>query len=319
MTVLGRTGLDIHELQLGANTFGGTADRAESLRILDRYREAGGNSVDTADVYSRWLLGNTGGESERVIGEWLAAHGNRAEIVVATKVGSLDPYRTLDAPSIRAALENSLARLRTDYVDIYYLHRDDPGTDLAETLGALGELVEEGLVRHLGASNFSAERLAEALRLQRASGLPEFEVVQELYNVLQRDAYETATLPVAREFDLVNLPYRSLASGLLTARHRPDAIAPTAHAPRIADQFATYGTRVLDTVVDVAARRGVAPAAVALAWLRTRPTVAVPLAGARSVAQLEDLLQSFGLHLDEAETARLDAAGAAPPAVREVA
>ncbi len=308
MTILGRTGLDVFGLQLGGNPFGHTADEATSHAILDRYAEAGGDFIDTADVYSAWVDGNTGGESEAIIGSWLRARGNRDRQIIATKGGNLAPHRTLDRANLRAAVEASLRRLGTDVIDLYYLHRDGLETPQEVTLEALDELVREGKVRHLGASNFTAERLRSAIELQRASGWAEFTVVQDDYSLVNRAHYEHGTRPVAEEFGLVNLPFRSLAKGFLAGKYRPGGgWQESTHSAIGSSYVERYGATVLPVLDRLAAQHGVPVAAIGLAWVTTQPTIAVPLAGSRTVEQLEQALPVAGVRLSADEAAELTA------------
>ncbi|MET8049192.1 MULTISPECIES: aldo/keto reductase [unclassified Streptosporangium] len=300
--------LNLFPLCLGGNVFGWTADRNDSFAVLDAYAEAGGNFLDTADVYSAWAPGHVGGESETVIGEWMTSRRNRDRIVVATKVGSLNGRTGLSAANIRAAAEDSLRRLRTDYIDLYWAHIDDAATPLEETLGAFDDLITEGKVRNIGASNYSAERLAEALEISERNGLARYGVLQQHYNLLERD-YEGALRDVVAEAGLTSTPYFGLARGFLTGKYRPGI---TVDSPR-AGQAAQYlhserGPRVLDALDKIAASHGAAPATVALAWLAAQPTVATPIASARNVEQLRPLLAVADLTLSEGELALLDEA-----------
>lgn len=302
MAKIGRTDLDVFGLQLGGNPFGWTADAETSHAILDRYAEAGGDFIDTADVYSAWIDGNEGGESERIIGDWLRSRKNRDSVVIATKVGSLAPYRTLDRDHVRKAVEGSLRRLGTDHIDIYYAHRDDAETPLEETAAAFGELVAEGKVRYLGASNFSAERLEQAIETARGSGLPEYTVVQDDYSLVNRAPYEFGTRRVAAAYGLVNLPFRSLAKGFLAGKYRPGKSAErTTHSAIAESYLERYGHGLLTALDLLAHKYHTTQAAIGLAWLTAQPTVVVPLAGARNLQQLESLLPVVDVRLEEAE------------------
>lgn len=300
--------LNLFPLCLGGNVFGWTADRDASFAVLDAYAEAGGNFVDTADVYSEWVPGHTGGESETVLGDWMAARGNRDRMVVATKVGSLSSRLGLSAANIRRAAEDSLRRLRTDRIDLYWAHIDDAGTPLEETLGAFDDLIGEGKVRNIGASNHGAERLAEALAVSEREGLARYGVLQQHYNLVER-GYEGALREVVRAEGLTSTPYFGLARGFLTGKYRPGVTVDSARAGAAAAYLTTErGPRVLEALDRVAADRGVAQATVALAWLAAQPTVATPIASARSVEQLRPLLAVAELKLGEDELALLDAA-----------
>ncbi|WP_433361066.1 aldo/keto reductase [Streptosporangium sp. CA-115845] len=300
--------LNLFPLCLGGNVFGWTADRNDSFAVLDAYAEAGGNFLDTADVYSAWVPGHVGGESETVIGEWMASRRNRDRIVVATKVGSLNGRTGLSAANIRAAAEDSLRRLRTDYIDLYWAHIDDAATPLEETLGAFDDLITEGKVRNIGASNYSAERLAEALEISEREGLARYGVLQQHYNLLER-GYEGALRDVVAEAGLTSTPYFGLARGFLTGKYRPGV---TVDSPR-AGQASQYlhserGPRVIDALDKIAASHGATPATIALAWLAAQPTVATPIASARNVEQLRPLLAVADLTLSEDELALLEEA-----------
>ncbi|MFI6884417.1 aldo/keto reductase [Streptosporangium canum] len=300
--------LNLFPLCLGGNVFGWTADRDASFAVLDAYVEAGGNFVDTADVYSEWVPGHPGGESETIIGEWMAARGNRDQIVVATKVGSLASRPGLSAANIRAAAEDSLRRLRTDHIDLYWAHIDDAGTPLEETLGAFDSLIREGKVRNIGASNYGPERLAEALAISDRDGLARYGVLQQPYNLVER-GYEGPLRDVVAAEGLTSTPYFGLARGFLTGKYRPGVEVDSPRAGQASAYLKTErGPRVLETLDKVAAAHDVAPAAVALAWLAAQPTVAAPIASARDVEQLRPLLAVAGLTLSEDELAMLDVA-----------
>ncbi|MFI6796410.1 aldo/keto reductase [Streptosporangium canum] len=300
--------LNLFPLCLGGNVFGWTADRDASFAVLDAYVEAGGNFVDTADVYSEWVPGHPGGESETIIGEWMAARGNRDQIVVATKVGSLASRPGLSAANIRAAAEDSLRRLRTDHIDLYWAHIDDAETPLEETLDAFDSLIREGKVRNIGASNYGPERLAEALAISDRNGLARYGVLQQPYNLVERD-YEGPLRDVVAAEGLTSTPYFGLARGFLTGKYRPGVEVDSPRAGQASAYLKTErGPRVLEALDKVAAAHDVAPAAVALAWLAAQPTVAAPIASARDVEQLRPLLAVAGLTLGEDELAMLDVA-----------
>lgn len=309
MTRIGTTDLDVLPLNLGGNVFGWTADEDASFAVLDAFTEGGGSFVDTADVYSRWAPGHQGGESEAVIGRWLAARGNRPDVVVATKVGKLEGHLGTSRAVVRGAIDASLKRLGTDYVDLYYAHADDPGTPLEETVAAFGEVVAEGKARYVAASNFSAERLAEALRIADELGVARFVALQPHYNLVHRDEYEGPLAELAVREGLGVLPYSSLASGFLTGKYRDGA--PAVDSPR-AGGAARYlddrGRRVLATLDEVAAAHGTSVTAVSLAWLRVQPGIVAPIASARSTDQLPDLLAGARLELADDEVDALSAA-----------
>jgi aryl-alcohol dehydrogenase-like predicted oxidoreductase len=305
MPLIPRTDLDVFGLNLGCNVFGWTASREESFAVLDAYVAAGGNFLDTADRYMASAAGNEGGESEAIIGEWLAARGNRDQIVLATKIGRFPGLDDLRPETVHRATENSLKRLGTPTIDLLYAHFDDTDTPVAETLGAFGELIEAGKVRYIAASNFSTERLTEALAAADRDGLPRYVALQPHYNLMERD-YEHDQRAVCEREDLAVFPYFSLAMGFLTGKYRPggervDSVR-AAGAARYLDE---RGERMLAALDEIAAAHGVEPAAVAVAWLREQPTVLAPIASARNEAQLGPLLASVELALDADELARL--------------
>ncbi|MEU4209637.1 aldo/keto reductase [Streptomyces sp. NPDC026206] len=304
--------LTVHPLALGGNVFGWTADEKQSFAVLDAYAEAGGNFLDTADVYSAWAPGNKGGESETVIGNWLAARGNRADIVVATKVGHGFPeHRGLAPDTVKADVEASLRRLRTDYIDLYYTHIDDTSVPVEDIITTLDALVKEGKVREIAASNISPERLRESLDFSGRSGLARYVAIQPHYNLVSRDTYEGDLAAVAAEHDLAAVPYFALASGFLTGKYRPGTHVDSARAGGAAKYLESErGPKVLAALDEVAAAHDAEVATVALAWLAAQPTVATPLASARTVQQLPSLLALADLKLTDAELARLTEASA---------
>ncbi|HUA11848.1 MAG TPA: aldo/keto reductase [Solirubrobacteraceae bacterium] len=301
MRRLGRTGLDVFPLCLGGNVFGWTADESDSFAVLDAYRAAGGNFVDTANSY---LVEH--GRSESIIGAWLADRGCREEFVIATKVGGgHGDTRNLRPETIASEARASLGRLGIERIDLYYAHFDDSDTPLEESLRAFDELVGEGLVANLGASNYSPARLTAALELQRELGLAEFTVLQPLYNLVERE-FEQTLLPVAERFDLAVLPYYALASGFLTGKYRPGGEATGSPRAQAASEYLERGGgAVLEALDEVAAAHDAPVAAVALAWLLARPRVTAPIASARSTGQLEEILPAPSLTLTAAEVERL--------------
>jgi aryl-alcohol dehydrogenase-like predicted oxidoreductase len=305
---VGDTDLDVFQLCLGGNVFGWTADEKTSFEVLDAYAAEGGNFVDTADSYSVFHTGNSGGESETIIGNWMAARGNRDAVVVATKVGQLPGRTGLAAANVRAACDDSLRRLQTDRIDLYYAHKDDPDTPLEETLAAFGELIEAGKVRYIGASNYSPERLAEAMEVSRSNGLASFVVLQPHYNLVERD-YERTLRPVVERERLACLPYFALARGFLTGKYRGGAAVDSPRASRAEVYLDDRGKALLTVLDEVAAAHSTTVAAVAIAWLRVQPTVVAPLASARNVQQLEEILPGPSLDLSAEELERLRAAG----------
>ena len=311
MRTLGSSDLSVHPLCLGGNIFGWTADEQQSFAVLDAYAAAGGNFIDTADSYSSWIHGNSGGESETIIGRWMAARGNRDDIVIATKVGKKPGLEGLAPTTIRRAAEESLARLGTDRIDLYYAHLDDETTSLEATLGAFGELIAEGKVRHIAASNYGAPRLAEALAIARENGLPEYVAVQPHYNLVFRDEYEGALADLCVRENIGCVPYFGLASGFLTGKYRAGGPeVASARAGSAADYLDDRGIAVLAALDEVAAAHGTTVAAVALSWLAAQPGVVAPIASARTPEQLAELLPLAELELNAAELARLTAASA---------
>ena len=304
----------MHPLCLGGNVFGWTADQAQSYEVLDRYAAAGGNFVDSADVYSVWADGNDGGESESVLGSWMADRGNRDDVVVATKVGKLPGSEGLAPDTIRKAAEASLKRLQTDHIDLYYAHADDEDTPLEDTLRAFDQLVREGKVRYVAASNYTAPRLAEALDISEREGLASYVALQPHYNLMERSDYENGLRDLCAERDLACIPYFALASGFLTGKYRPgDAEGPDSKRGGMGgDRYLDddRGADVLEALDEVAGAHDAPVAAVALAWLAAQDTVATPIASARTVEQLDGLLALDGLQLSSDELERLGAASA---------
>lgn len=308
---LGRSGLTVSPLAFGGNVFGWSADAATSYALLDECVALGLQLVDTADVYSAWAAGNAGGESETLIGQWLARSGKRDRVVIATKVGKWGPRTGLSPANIQAACEDSLRRLRTDVIDLYQAHEDDPSVPLADTLGAFSRLIEQGKVRAIGASNYSAARLAEALELARRHGLPRFETLQPEYNLVDRAGYEAALEPLVRAHDIGVIGYYALASGFLTGKYRSeaDAAKSPARGARVVERYLNpRGKRILAALDDVACRHAASVAQVALAWLIARPGVTAPIVSATSVAQLRELAAARTLLLSKADIAALDSA-----------
>ncbi|MFG2290776.1 aldo/keto reductase [Streptomyces sp. NPDC048595] len=303
--------LAVSPLALGGNVFGWTADEAESFAVLDAYAAGGGNFIDTADAYSAWVPGNKGGESETVIGDWLASRRNRSEVVVATKVGAHPDYKGLSPATIKAAVDASLTRLRTDYIDLYYTHYDDESVEVSEIIGTLDELVQAGKVREIAASNISARRLEEFLAFSAREGLARYVALQPHYNLVSRDTYEGELADLAAREGVGAVPYWALASGFLTGKYRPGTDVDSARAAKAGQHLATErGPRVLQALDTVAAAHQAEVATVALAWLAARPTVVAPLASARTIGQLAPLLAVADLTLTEPELALLNEASA---------
>ncbi|MFJ7238281.1 aldo/keto reductase [Streptomyces olivaceus] len=308
---LGSSDLQVFPLALGGNVFGWTAGLDQSFAVLDAYTAAGGNFVDTADVYSAWGEGLSGGESETVLGKWLAARGNRDGVVLATKVSQHPEYPGLSAANIKAAADASLRRLGTDHIDLYYTHYDKPEVPVEEIIGALDELVRAGKVRHIAASNISAERLAASLEFSEREGLARYVALQPHYNLVSRDTYEGELRDLAARTGLAAVPYYALAAGFLTGKYRPGAAVDSVRAGGAAKHLESErGRRVLAALDEVAGAHDAPVATVALAWLAAQPTVAAPIASARTVEQLPALLGVAELSLTEDEVARLTRASA---------
>jgi len=310
-TRIGTSDLTVYPLNLGGNVFGWTADEAESFAVLDAYAAAGGNFLDTADGYSHWVPGNSGGESEEIIGRWFASRGNRTGIVLATKIGRFPGLSGLRPETIRRAVDNSLSRLGTDWIDLLYTHFDDESVPVSDIVTTLDELVRAGKVRHIAASNISAERLAASLEFSEREGLARYVAIQPHYNLLSRDSYEGPLAELAARHGLAALPYYALASGFLTGKYRPGTAVDSARAERAADYLKDErALRVLDALDKVAAETGAEHATVALAWLRQQPTVAAPIASARTPQQLPALLASTTLELTPEQLGLLTTASA---------
>jgi aryl-alcohol dehydrogenase-like predicted oxidoreductase len=309
---LGSSSLLIPPLVFGGNVFGWSADEAMSFRLLDTLVEAGLTAIDTADVYSRWVPGHQGGESEAIIGRWLHKRGRRDDVVIMTKVGMEMPGRGkgLSPDWIRRSVEESLKRLQTDYIDLYQAHQDDPATPLPETLGAFAELIRAGKVRAIGASNYSAERLDEALAASDANALPRYVSLQPHYNLVERPLYEDALEAVCLRHRLGVIPYYSLASGFLSGKYRSEADLgkSAARGRAVAKYLAGKGPNVLAALDTVAAATAATPAQVALAWLMARPGITAPIASASKPEQLDDLVKAATLTLSAAQIAELDKA-----------
>ncbi|MBU6535077.1 aldo/keto reductase [Streptomyces sp. NPDC057245] len=311
LRTLGSSDLQVFPLALGGNVFGWTADLDQSFAVLDAYTAAGGNFVDTADVYSAWGEGLSGGESETVLGKWLAARGNRDGVVLATKVGQHPEYPGLSAANIKAAADASLRRLGTDHIDLYYTHYDKPEVPVEEIAGALDELVRAGKVRHIAASNISAERLAAFLEFSEREGLARYVALQPHYNLVSRDTYEGELQDLAARTGLAAVPYYALAAGFLTGKYRPGADVDSVRAGGAAKHLESErGRRVLAALDEVAEAHDAPVPTVALAWLAAQPTVAAPIASARTVEQLPALLGVAELSLTEDELGRLTRASA---------
>lgn len=315
---LGRSTLELSAIVLGGNVFGWTIDEARSFAVLDAFVASGGTAIDTADVYSTWVPGNRGGESEAIIGRWMKRRGNRDRVIIATKVGSpmAPDMKGLSAAYIARAVEASLTRLETDYIDLYQAHQDDAATPLEETLGAFGRLIEQGKVRVIGASNYTADRLAQALEVSRRHGLPRYESLQPLYNLYDRAQYEGELAALCTKEQVGVIPYYGLASGFLTGKYRSERdLSQSARGAGIGQRYLNArGLRILAALDEAARRYRTTPAAVALAWLMTRPAITAPIASATGPAQVHDLVAAAELRLDPAVLDLLDEASTASDA-----
>jgi aryl-alcohol dehydrogenase-like predicted oxidoreductase len=310
MAKIGNSDLDVYGLNLGGNVFGFTADQEQSFAVLDAYAAAGGNFIDTADTYSSFAPGNVGGESETIIGNWLEKRGRRDDVVIATKVGSWSEHPGLSAANIAAAADDSLRRLKTDHIDLYYAHRDYDETPLEETLGAFDALVRAGKVRYIAASNYTAARLSAALSISDKEGFAKYVALQPEYNLLERE-YERELAPLIAREGLSTLPYFGLAKGFLTGKYRSaDTETGSPRAKGALAYLDDRGERVLAALDEVAHAHGVPVAAVSLAWLAAQPTVAAPIASARTTEQLAQILPSVDLKLADDELAALTTASA---------
>ena len=308
---LGRSGLEAPPLVLGGNVFGWTASGEDAFRILDRFVGAGGRMIDTADVYSAWVPGHTGGESESLIGEWLRRRGAKGEVLIATKVGMLpgEGGEKLEPTRIAAAAEASLRRLGVDAIDLYYAHQEDSKTPVGESLRAFDRLVRDGKVRALGASNYAPESLAAALDLSEQEGLARYEVLQPEYHLMNRGGFESGLQQLCVEREVGVLPYYGLASGFLTGKYRSAADqGQSVRGDRMGKYLNARGYAVLAALDDIASETGTNPSTVALAWLAAQPGVTAPIASARTPEQLEDFIGAMELELSRDQVERLDAA-----------
>lgn len=310
MTLIPRTDLDVFPLNLGGNTFGWTSDEDASFAVLDSFVEAGGNFIDTADSYAMWAEGSDGGDSERVLGRWFAARGNREQIILATKVGGKPSRQGLSADNATAALDESLERLQTDYVDVYYAHYDDESVSVEEQVRIAHGLVQSGKARHIALSNFTPERMREWFETAQRLDLTLPVAIQPQYNLLHRADFEQGYAPIAREFDVAVFPYFALASGVLTGKYRTTADLEGRARQGFAEHLLTDDALVvIDALVEIGAARAVEPATVALAWLLAKG-VTTPIASASTVGQLPALMAAPALELTEDEVAALDRASA---------
>ncbi|HTH81988.1 MAG TPA: aldo/keto reductase [Mucilaginibacter sp.] len=300
---LGKSGIMVHPFAFGGNVFGWTADEKQSFEILDAYVDSGLELIDTADVYSRWKPGNKGGESETIIGNWLKKNGKRDKVIIATKVGKPmgEGLQGLSKKYITQAVEASLKRLQTDYIDLYQSHDDDKDTPLEETMAAFTNLIKQGKVRTIGASNFSGARLKEALQISKDNGLAQYQTLQPEYNLYSREDYEKDLEPVCRENNIGVITFYSLASGFLTGKYRSeDDLSQSQRGGGVKQYLNERGYRILSALDKVAADMNSTPASIAIAWIIARPGITAPIASATSVKQLKDITQAVHLKLDAA-------------------
>ncbi|RQS18937.1 aldo/keto reductase [Burkholderia sp. Bp8992] len=309
---LGTSTIQVSPLAFGGNVFGWTVDENASFSLLDALADTGINFIDTADVYSAWVPGNSGGESETIIGKWLKRSGKREQVVIATKVGLLGARAGLTKDNILKAVDESLGRLQTDYIDLYFSHRDLADTaPLEETLGAYQTLIEAGKVRIIGASNYSGARLREAAAISQRDGLPAYQVIQPEYNLVDRAGYERDLEPVVRDLKLGVVNYYALASGFLSGKYRSEAdLKKSVRGDRVAGYLNERGLRILAALDAVSAKHHTQPAAIALAWQIARPTITAPIASATSLAQLELLGEAIRIQLDQDDIRQIDEASA---------
>ena len=302
MITIPESDLVVHPLCLGSNIFGGNATEAESHLVLDAYRSHGGNFVDTADMYNQWVEGHVGGESESVIGSWMKSRGNRADMVIATKVSKMDRRPGLSAKNIFAACEESLDRLQTDYIDLYYSHSDDETASLEETLGAYAQLIAEGKVRYIAASNFTPARVRESIKFSEDNNLPAYIAVQDQYNLIDRTTYESEMAATVADLGISNIPFYGIARGFLTGKYRPGVTEVDSKRPAALVYTTDKNYAVLSAMDEIAQAHNAPLGAIALGWLRAQPTVSAPIASARTVPQLEEIIQVVELTSDEVST-----------------
>jgi aryl-alcohol dehydrogenase-like predicted oxidoreductase len=302
MITIPETDLVVHPLCLGGNVFGWSADQAQSKSVLDVYSSHGGNFIDTADVYSEWKEGNVGGDSEKIIGSWMKERGNREQIVVATKVSKLSTRPGLSAANILTACEESLNRLQTDYIDLYYSHEDDASVPLEEVFGAYAQLIAQGKVRYIAASNFSSPRLQEALAFSADNSLPSYIAVQDRYNLVAREPFESETAPILAEHSISCIPYFGLARGFLTGKYRPGITVDSVRASGVTEYLNEKGYAVITALDEIAKNHNTTISAVALGWVRANPMVSTPIASARTVDQLNEIIPVIALTPEEVDS-----------------
>ena len=296
---LANTDISVHPLCLGTNVFGWGANEEQSFKILDAYIDYGGNFLDTADVYSQWKEGNSGGESETIIGKWMKARGNRDKIILATKVAKLTTRRGLSPENIKAALADSLERLQTDYIDIYYSHEDDLTVPTIETLATYTKLIEDGKIRYIAASQHKAERFEQALLISKENNLAAYIALQDHYNLMVRDPFESEQAAIVSKYNLSALPFYGLAKGFLTGKYRVGKTVNSVRSASAAEYLDQRGIAILNLLDEVAKETKAPLAAIALAWLRSHPAVSTPIASARTVEQLAEIIQIVELSADQ--------------------
>ena len=294
-----KTELSVYPLCLGGNVFGWSADEAQSHDVLDAYTSHGGNFIDTADVYSEWKDGNNGGDSEAIIGSWLKKRGNRSEVVIATKVAKLSTRPGLSAANIKAAVDESLKRLQSEYIDIYYAHEDDQNTPLEETLGAFDEIVKSGKVRYIAASNYNSARLKEAISISKSNNFAQYIAIQNHYNLLERKDYESDMAPALKDLGLSGIPFFALARGFLSGKYRKGATVESVRTGGVANYLNDAGYALLEKLDVLAKSHNTSVSAIAIAWLRAQPTISAPIASARTVAQLNEIVPLVPLISEE--------------------
>lgn len=305
MTTIGASTLDVYPLCLGGNPFGWTANESDSRAVLDEYADAGGNFLDTADVYSAWQEGSSGGESETIIGSWLRSH-KRDEVVIATKVAKLPGHRGLSDKNVRECVEASLSRLQSDYIDLYYAHEFDPNVALEESVAVFASIQQEGKIREIGLSNFTAQQVRDWMAEAERQNVKAPVAIQPAYNLVWRRSFESSLEAVVKEYDLGVIPYWSLASGLLTGKYQSEADICGAREGSLRRQASPKAFKVINVVREIAAEHNVEPASIAIAWLLTRPVVTAPLASARVAHQVPPLLEGVTLTLTDEDVIRLD-------------
>jgi aryl-alcohol dehydrogenase-like predicted oxidoreductase len=304
MLSIPKTDLKVYPLCLGGNVFGWSADEKESFAVLDAYLDAGGNFIDTADVYSEWKDGNVGGESEAIIGKWMKARGNRSSIVLATKVSMLSTRPGLSAANIRSAIDDSLRRLQTDYIDLYYSHQFDEKVEQVETLAVYSELISAGKIRFIGASNFNSAQLEQAMESSAKHGYASYVALQNNYNLVHRSEFEVDAAPGILKYGISAIPYFGLARGFLTGKYREGAAVDSIRAGGVTDFQTSQGYAIVSALDEIARSHGATIPAIALAWLRSNPAVSTPIASARSVEQLLEITPI--INLDSSEKSSLD-------------